>query len=880
MLRALGKQRPVDYHEAVFLSRYEQIHSWARQLAKGNEAEAEDLVQDAFVDFIHSRPDLSGVRNLDAFLYAIVRNIHRSQLQRHLRRRNLLLSVVDYDSADLGLNAAAPGRLLEVREQLHRVCQFACERKRTSKAGSLLILRFFHGYYPAEIAAITRWDRATVDARMALVRREARSYVEGPEPNRPALPTSVDSEAVLAELRCRILSAVEGDCLPHSTIRKLYRSEALEGPGREFLSHLVSCPRCLDLVSRMLGLDGSSERGFGESDGPQPPGPRKAKPGVAPPIGKWRRKARTVFEHDPRELMIVVNGSPLAWQTVASESNEFSVRLPLHEPIEFVEVFSEQDVRLLSLAVPGEPPEVDLELRNEIGLSNGRSICLILRFETLGPEIRLSYLQPARSETPVPLPVPPDREPAALNWRNLFRPRLALWGVAFAALLILLRPARQTTVSAAELLVKVRVEERSVIPRPGLVAHRSLRLEERLQGRPGILRSRRVEIWYNSQGGPGIRRLYDERGTLLASSNDATTARPSSEEDAWKYEPSAENFELLAGDLSHVDVAEDRAEVRLTAPSTGLVIRKDRWHAIEGFLVISGHEFRFTETTLELVRSEASPLTVAPQPAAKIAAIKAPQPDLPSAAHAPDLEIVEVDSRYALHQIGADTGYPIEIRRRNAVGHAELLVSGVVPSAERRAEIERALGGLPAVALELKTEEEISLEALPPARNSAEIHVASARSPIEKQLLQYFGKPADVEQFKRNALAADEKLMAHVWALDRLSRRYPSPPLDPGSRGKLEEIRSDHQRLLRDALREVIALVEPVLVTVTSTPESAPSSKSTLHQAQRIDQLMIALLSGSGPAGAAAQDQPDAAVRELLGIFRNLPSESGHDFLQ
>src|SRR6266567_7267802 len=120
MLRGFAKRlRRPDDHEAVFLSRYDQIRSWARQLSKCNKAEAEDLVQDAFIDFIHSRPDLSSVRNLDAFLYTIVRNIHRSQLQTHLRRRNLLLTAIDYDSAELGLQAAAPARLLEVREQLH-----------------------------------------------------------------------------------------------------------------------------------------------------------------------------------------------------------------------------------------------------------------------------------------------------------------------------------------------------------------------------------------------------------------------------------------------------------------------------------------------------------------------------------------------------------------------------------------------------------------------------------------------------------------------------------------------------------------------------------------------------------------------------------------
>ena len=40
--------------------------------------------------------------------------------------------------------------------ELRQVCQYACDRKETSRAGSVLILRFLHGYYPREIAQIMR----------------------------------------------------------------------------------------------------------------------------------------------------------------------------------------------------------------------------------------------------------------------------------------------------------------------------------------------------------------------------------------------------------------------------------------------------------------------------------------------------------------------------------------------------------------------------------------------------------------------------------------------------------------------------------------------------------------------------------------------------
>jgi RNA polymerase sigma factor (sigma-70 family) len=500
-------KKPVDYHEAVFLSRYDQLYTWARQLAKGNHAEAEDLVQDTFIDFIHSRPDLSAVQNLDAFLYTILRNIHRSQLQRHLRRRNLLLLVIDYDSANLGLHAAAPVRLLEVREPLHRVCQFACERKNSSKAGSLLILRFFHGYYPAEIVHITHWDRATVDARLTHVRREARIYIESGDPLRavdlpaaPALSAGLESQAVLGELRSRIFAAVEGPCLTRADIRKLYCDGASQGPDRAVLSHIVSCAACLEAVNSALGLDSSSDRGFGESEGPQPPRSSNGTPArnrreARRQVGKWRRDARDIFEHQPRELMIVVNGGSVAWQSVTFGRNDFAVRLPRNEAIEFIEIFSEQEVRLLSLAVPDSAPPAVLEWTKEVSLSDGRSLTVTLRFETLGPEISVAYNQPSAVEAPATFRTAPSEDRAQPRWRGFLRPRPALWAFALLAIVLLLRPGRQTTASAAALLVRVQAQERVAAAQPGLVAHRSLRMEERIKGRDQVLSHRRIEIW-------------------------------------------------------------------------------------------------------------------------------------------------------------------------------------------------------------------------------------------------------------------------------------------------------------------------------------------------------------------------------------------------
>ncbi|HLJ49144.1 MAG TPA: RNA polymerase sigma factor [Bryobacteraceae bacterium] len=883
MLRVFAKRerQPTGY-ERIFLSRYDQIFAWARQLTKGNEAEAEDLVQDAFIDFIHSRPDLSAVRNLDAFLYTIIRNIHRSQLQKHLRRRDLLLTAVDYDSAELGLRAAGQARMVEIREQLHRVCQFACDRKRSSKAGSLLILRFFHSYYPSEIAAIARWDRATVDARLGLVRREARAYVEGPDrlrsidsPSRPSAvpePVAFESEAILGELKTRIFLAAEGACLSDSRIRALYDNRKMESPDRGFLSHLVSCPRCLDVVNGVLGLDNSSQRGFGESDGPKPV-PRGKPSNRRANIAKWKRSATGILEHYPRQLTVVVNGSELAWQTIASDHNEFSVRLPQDEPVDFIEVFSEQEIRLLSLAVPDQPAGVNSEFRNQVFLSDNRSLELVLRFDTLGQEVHVCYREQARNEAVAPVRDPLSPAAVRPRWRFAFRPQLAFLAIPLLiAAALFLTPNRETSASAAVLLMKTQASERTAAAQTGRVVHRSLRLEERPRGRAEVLNRRRVEIWKDGHNNAATRRLYDERGALLAVSDESNTIRPTSGADVWKYEPSAENFELLAGDLSDVKVSANSDSVELDTPFAGVTIEKASWHTSAGFVVLGEREYLFTETAFELIRPENSPLAE-PVPMTEnhvdTSSLPTPGTATPPSAK-PHLEDVELECRYELHRLGSDVGAPIGVRREDSPVPS-VVVSGVVPSEQRRREIQNALASLGSVRFELKTEDELVLEAPPPAQSSTEIRMASARSPIEKQLLEFFKHPADVERFTRDILTSNEELMAHAWALHRLSDRYPSQSLaslNPDSQHKLQEMIADHRRDVRRALGELSARIEPVL-HVFAEPEPAPETSQPLFEsAQRVEQYVIALVSGSGPKGAVAQEHPEVAARELLAAIQ------------
>src|SRR5262249_47613669 len=150
------------------------------------------------------------------YLYTLVRNLHRSNLEADARRGHTPLETVDFDTAGISLRNTDAAHLLYVYSELRRICEFACERKESSKSGSILILRFFHDLMPGEIAAIARLNRANVDERLRLVRQEARSYLSRPEPMALSLASVGDwrsgQECLLSELLQRVWASKTGSC--------------------------------------------------------------------------------------------------------------------------------------------------------------------------------------------------------------------------------------------------------------------------------------------------------------------------------------------------------------------------------------------------------------------------------------------------------------------------------------------------------------------------------------------------------------------------------------------------------------------------------------------------------------------------------------------
>jgi len=61
-------------HVKEFVRRYDLLLFWCLRLTRGHREEAEDLLHDTFLHFTQTRPDLTWIENLDAFLRTVVRN--------------------------------------------------------------------------------------------------------------------------------------------------------------------------------------------------------------------------------------------------------------------------------------------------------------------------------------------------------------------------------------------------------------------------------------------------------------------------------------------------------------------------------------------------------------------------------------------------------------------------------------------------------------------------------------------------------------------------------------------------------------------------------------------------------------------------------------
>jgi RNA polymerase sigma factor (sigma-70 family) len=614
--------------EEVFMARYERLRGWASHLSDGDQIRADDLVQEAFIQFTLSGADLAAIRNLDAYLFGLLRIIHLSQLRRSKQRAHILRTILDYDAAVLGLRAADPRGQFITREQLQRVCQYACARKESSKAGSVLLLRFFLGYYPSEIAQICGCTRPAVEERLRLARAEAKAYLDDPDflkvigGDLPAVAVRCDLtqpvDAFLRDLRNHIYRSRSGRCLSARQWKSFYG----EGSAADCatLSHLSSCPDCLGAVNEILGLPALEERHPIDSLGKKTrdkdgggDGPTGGAGGGGYEARRCRQRARETVEHNPQELCVAVNGHDVGSQVVGGPHNEQTFNVA--EGVEFVEVFSEQEVRLLLLHVNEPPPDGPFRHSARVRLSDGRVLEANLDLNYPSSTVQVIYQDPAwrpeaagtvveaGASTLIDLSSGGESSLEAKRrgtqegfrddrsrgvWARL-RLLLAGWrpwlrpGTVAAVLSLLLVAAlffvrwRGAEVSAAELLARAALAERTQAGDRSSAVKRVFYLEQ--TGKGGVVSARRrVEVWQSASRALTVRRVYDEndqpviaeavradgsRTVVSPGSQDSTSkeARPRPSElleagALWRLEPSAEVFLDLTGRAVNARVEE------------------------------------------------------------------------------------------------------------------------------------------------------------------------------------------------------------------------------------------------------------------------------------------------------------------------------------
>jgi len=274
-------------HIEVFVERYDRLVAAARSLANNNQGQAKDLVHDALLVFVRRNPDLHKINNIDGYLHRLISNLAKSQ-KRHMNVRSISeISMENYDSVETGLHQAVdrnsnPQLLLRLQDVLRAICEYACFRKESLKLGSVLILRFFHGYHTSEIAQIMQVTASAVSQLLKLARAEAGLYINDPKhphfsdevacvSNKYGLNYGCLADDLVHELRRAIFqSHGSRNCLLQFKLQKLYAVKRQGEIDCKTLAHIVSCACCLDAVNSFLGLELLSVRYPADTLGKRP----------------------------------------------------------------------------------------------------------------------------------------------------------------------------------------------------------------------------------------------------------------------------------------------------------------------------------------------------------------------------------------------------------------------------------------------------------------------------------------------------------------------------------------------------------------------------------------------------------------------------------
>jgi DNA-directed RNA polymerase specialized sigma24 family protein len=755
--------------EQVLELYYGQLQKWGVILTRGDRGMAQEIVHDLCLYFTLVKPDLSHVENLDGYLYTSLRHMYLSALARSSREAVQFVSIADFDSIQFALNPGTTDDLLERQNELRRICSYSVWRKDSSKSASYFILHFFQGYVRREIAEIACLPIAAIYNKLKVARDEVKSHLEAsgtlriavreapPEPE--LLLSPISSTELFDNLQQIIFDAKDSECLSEEALLKHYQTVSPKPIPCGVLSHIVSCRDCLATIDRHFQRPTWEDRE--PPDGVWSSADRKGVNSAAQDANSYKALMRTVqwqrdrvHDHRPRTLSIAVNGKIAAFHDVQSERSTLAARIERPEAAQFIEVFTDQRIRLAMLPIDERPPEGPHVHTQRVTLSDDRWLELVLSFDGLGLHSEVTYFDPtlaaqvAEEEVDEELPVvaaprntaflyPSNNKPPAdsifARIARSFRgmsPRFALaWTMILAVVLgsigyLTYRYDNRVPENANEVLNRsIEIETAEL---KGETEHQILRLDATdVDGH--ALWQGTVDVWKENDTGRTIRRLYDAQHQLVAAawhgrdgqsgSSVGANRRDLSEVDReiaasvlWDQDVSARAFHELANQQMQIRVVGEDYELA----STGIASASPR--LVSATLVLDRHlhvvgetlhvsdgspirEVRFVETNYERRPSASAPTSVfdaddSDGRSKSDGELSSFGGQSNNALFGSNIRLVQLQIAvlYQLNELGADTGEPIEVTR-TPDGHVR--ISGTVADEIRKREINAALNALP-----------------------------------------------------------------------------------------------------------------------------------------------------------------------------------------
>ena len=436
------------------------------------------------------------------------------------------------------------------------------------------------------------------------------------------------------------------------------------------------------------------------------------------------------------------------------------------------------------------------------------------------------------------------------------------WLAAAAALLVgmvVYRFWREPVVSAAEILRKASAAEAGPSPR------RRIRIKTRART---LVRARSLNgksLTAASQDGAA------ELQALFAAANFS-----------WEDPLSARSFEAWHSQLSDkvdaVNILADHNrgrlyEIRTTTQTSKLTeaeltVRAADWQPVHEILQFQAGE------RVEISEMEDAPADLLPP--SSIAASRPAREAAPDHTATAGDELRVID---ALHRIGADLGEPVEVSRTKGSG-VQVAASGL--DAARKEQLRALLAGLPWVTLVSDEPQQTVSGAQEDQRRDRRSSTAPV-SLLQLQLQSYLGGSAALQKFTDGILDASDGAMARAHALRNLAERFSQDQeqtLSTAERALLLTLRREHASALKELVRQMVQLVQPVLPMpekpqqpVARADSWQESTRDVLESTRQVDRLLNQMLAG-GDSEQARQHTPQELASALAALQAQLTADT------